>query len=285
VGWGSLFSGTLLASIVFLTEFDISSLGSGDRTDAGLIAARLREVLWPLFALAVSLTFLLFPTGRLPSRRWLPVAIVVLTVDILDAIIRVARPGPMPFSYGAVDSVGIAALERPLSALDDLLIWLVRLAFPVVAAGLAVRYRAGSLELRQQVKWVVVAGVFAGLLTVVAFVFPDVRALNVLLQLVAAPVVAVSVAAAVLKYRLYEIDFIINRTLVYGAVSAILAGVFAGLSAAVQHVVVALTGQSSELATIAVALTVATGFHPLKVWVQSIVDRRLRTPDVVARRS
>jgi hypothetical protein len=124
---------------------------------------------------------------------------------------------------------------------------------------------------------VMAAGMFAGLLTVVAFGLPDIRPLNVLLQLVAAPVVAVSMAVAVLKYRLYEIDFIINRTLVYGAVSAILAGLFAGLSTAVQHVVVALTGQRSELATIAVALIVAASFHPLRVWLQSVVDRRLRT--------
>jgi hypothetical protein len=153
VGWGSLLSGSLLASIVFLTEYSIYALGPGDRDLGGLIAARLREVLWPMFALAVSLTFLRFPTGRLPSRRWVPVAIVVVAVDVLDALVRAALPGPMPFGYGATDVIGITAMERPLAAVDDLLVWLVRLALPVVAVSLVVRYRAGSGELRQQLKW------------------------------------------------------------------------------------------------------------------------------------
>lgn len=83
-----------------------------------------------------------------------------------------------------------------------------------------------------------------------------------------------SVAISILRYRLFDIDVVINRTLVYGIVTAVLAGVFAALSILIQRLALALTGQGSEAAVVMAALVVTALFQPLRTRVQTQVDRR-----------
>jgi hypothetical protein len=126
---------------------------------------------------------------------------------------------------------------------------------------------------RQQLKWFV----YAGTLTVFVFFLPLVPALSVvgsLLQVLVAPLLPAAAGVAILRHRLYDIDLLINRTLVYGSLTATLALVYLGSVAALQYVFRALTGGDSQLVIVASTLTIAALFNSLRRSIQSFIDRR-----------
>ena len=226
---------------------------------------------------------LLFPTGRPPSRRWRPVAwlggaaIALLAVGIA-AILWPAR-GPALLDPQATSTIkGPGWLDTLLSA-----------AFPLtLLAGLAanlsllVRFRRAHGDERQQLKWfgyaaAVTLAYVAG--SNIAFALTGstrlLAALDVLGALVI-PAIPLAVGVAVLRYRLYEIDRIINRTLVYGALTATLAAVYFGGVALLQGLVRLLTGGAGQapLAVVASTLAIAALFTPLRRRLQAFIDRR-----------
>jgi hypothetical protein len=156
------------------------------------------------------------------------------------------------------------------------------------AASLVWRYRHSGGEVRQQIKWVAFAASFVGLaygLTLAAGLFFAPEALTTeesplwmaLLQnavLMSYAGVPIAVGVAVLRYRLYDIDLIINRALVYGFVTVLLAAAYVGSVGGLQAALRALTGQESTLAVVASTLAIAALFGPLRSRVQGLVDRR-----------
>jgi hypothetical protein len=156
------------------------------------------------------------------------------------------------------------------------------------ALSLVLRYRRSGGEERQQIKWMAfsasVVVVLYAMAMVVSVAFPEeswttagsVWWLNLLTYVVLASftTVPIAVGIAVLKYRLYEIDVIINRALVYAALTATLALSYLGSVVTLQYVLRALTGQESTLAVVASTLAVAALFNPLRRRVQALVDRR-----------
>jgi hypothetical protein len=225
--------------------------------------------------LIVVFLLLLFPTGRLPSPRWRPV--------LWGAIIFVAFftlvSGLSPVS----DDLRLTFVRNPLgleleimNLLGDVM-YLV-LPLPLLACGTAVivRFRRSRGDERQQLKWFAYA--VAVMVFLFAFWFSLVLARNVtadaLLFTVPLTGLPLAVGIAILKYRLYDIDVIVNRTLVYGALSAALVVVYLGSVVLLRGVLFGFTGQSSQLTIVASTLAVAALFGPLRRRIQGVIDRR-----------
>jgi len=210
---------------------------------------------------------LVFPDGRLPSRRWRPlvwVVVAALAVYAVDAALEPGGPDPLGVElpsnvYGVLVVVGIGLL-------------IVGILGAVASVALRL-WRARGQE-RQQLKWLVYATsvVVIGALGAVFLPLPlgDVFWLVMLIGFAGMPV---AVGVAILRYRLYDIDLVINRTLVYGSLSVLLAATYYVSVAVLQGVFRALTGGQSTLAVVASTLAIAALFVPVKRRIQGFIDR------------
>jgi hypothetical protein len=227
-----------------------------------------------LLALALIYLPLLFPDGRLLSRRWLPVAVVpgigTLGTVILGALadtLHVEGAG-----YEIENPIGIEGL----AFVEDLPIFgvlnvLIGVGFFGALASVVVRFRRSRGVERQQMKWFAYA-------VALMLAFPSEGLLPEIVSNVMFGVVFIAIPTAigiaVLRYRLYDIDLVINRTLVYGPLTAMLVLVYLGCVVSLQYAFRALTGQESQIAIVASTLAIAALFNPLRKWVQAFVDRR-----------
>jgi hypothetical protein len=234
----------------------------------------------PVPATAIAFLVLLFPTDRLLGRRWVIVGIIASAGSILYGLGIVFHPG-------AIDPVTIPGLENPFGApagwagLLDLMIVLgntmVTLAIALGALSLVVRYRRADRIEAAQIRWIaLVAGLAAPTLAVAALQRGGLSedAFGVGLVLLACMPIAIGVA--ITRYHLYDIDRLINRALVYGSLTAILAGVFTAAIGLAQRMFVAITGETSDAAIVLTTLVVATLYAPLRKRLESIIDRRFK---------
>jgi hypothetical protein len=227
----------------------------------------------------LTLLLLLFPEGRLPSRKWLVAAFTALIGSVLVTLWWTTEPGPL-FFYPSIDNpFGIKGDIRHVVEGWGKVGWLVGWA-SLVASGLSwvTRWIQAEGEEYQQMKW------FAYGLLLVVFAYlisPQV------LLLPALTLLPIAVGIAILKYRLYDIDVIINRTLVYGSLTALLALVYFGGVATTQAVFRALTGQEEQpqLAIVVSTLLIAALFSPLRHRIQSFIDRRFYRKKYDARKT
>ena len=212
-------------------------------------------------ALALALApflLLLFPTGRLPSRRWRPIAwIAAASGTVLFALILL---------FDNPDKVG-----GVITAVTLVVVSILFAGIGISALSLVIRYRRASGVERQQLKWLALAAVLAALSLVGQ---PLGEALWNLLDAATTTTLYVAVGVAILRYRLFDIDIIINRALVYGSLTATLALVYVGSVLSLQYALRVLTGQESTLAVVASTLAIAALFSPLRRRVQAFVDRR-----------
>jgi hypothetical protein len=244
----------------------------------------------PAFVLIIFFVPLYFPDGRLLSPRWRPVVWLALLFSVGFGVVFGAlfpgemdelSPGVAGDVPGIVNPLGVEALRLldRVPQVDIILAVVLLVSVLCSVASLVVRFRRSDGEERQQMKWLTYAAAanFATLLLVMSL--PAVSAwypaVNTLSNLVFAGV-PVAVGIAVLRYRLYDIDHIINRTLVYGALTVVLALIYFGGVAATQAIYRALTGQEQQpqLAVVVSTLAIAALFTPLRRRIQSFIDRR-----------
>ena len=237
-----------------------------------------------MLALALFYLPMLFPDGRLLSRRWLPVAVVagiaasgfVLPRAFMDTLPLNEAPG-----YEIDNPIGIEGLGpvENLPLFGVLLNGLLVIAFVGTAASVVVRFRRSRGVERLQMKWfvyVTVVLVGGSILTSVIGVATGLRWLeqfSFVLSMVALVGLPIAVGIAILKYRLYDIDVVINRTLVYGLLTLLLALMYFGGIVLLQRVFVLLCGQQSTLAVVASTLLIAALFNPLRGRIQAFIDR------------
>src|ERR687893_1754437 len=254
---------------------------------AGEVAAWIYSWLWvPGLGLIVFLA-LLFPNGRLPSPRWRPFAWLSVLLVAAGTIMSAFSPGPILSLMSIHNPLGIEGLPNVYQQLQALMFTLIFVA----SASLVVRlHHARGVE-RQQIKWVAYAGALAGgasLPTYTVLEAMDLRWLEIVGHvpaLVGILGVPTAVGIAILRYRLYGIDILINRTPVYGALTAVLVAHYFGSIVWLQWVFVLLTGQQSTLAVVASTLVIAALFNPLHRWVQAFVDRRFYRSKYDARKT
>ena len=237
---------------------------------AGAAVAWIGSLAGMLFFFPIS-TFLLllFPTGRLVSSRWSPVAWASVTAIALVVVGSALRPGRMDDVSYLENPLGI---RGPLGDLFDALAgvgWLLALACLVLSAvSLVARLRRSRGEERQQLKWLVYA---ASLLAV--SVIPSFMAERYELMGLGLAALPLATGIAILRYRLYDIDLIINRTLVYGALTAVLGLAYYALVLLLQGLLSEEVA-GSPLAVAGSTLAVAALFRPARARVQSFIDRR-----------
>jgi len=233
----------------------------------------------------IILCFLLFPTGRLPSARWRPLVWVVAVVAAVYAASVALAPG-MLVDYPIENPVGIES-ARALRTLADVAIQVLVIPLMLLSVvSLFLRLRLSSGVERQQLKWFAyAAALLATDLVVVNVVFAlfqgDIeREVSELLFFVIFITILsgmpVAIGVAILKYRLYEIDLLINRTLVYGSLTAMLAATYFGGVTVTQAIVRALTSQEQQpqLVVVVSTLVIAALFNPLRRRIQAFIDRR-----------
>jgi hypothetical protein len=218
---------------------------------------------------------LLFPDGRLPSRRWLLVAVLpgigALSVVVLGALADTLLVNEAP-GHEIDNPIGIEGLA-PVEDLPvfGVLTGLLFVGIIGAVASVVVRFRRSQGVERQQMKWFLYAAALL-LLFPVAEPLSEIATGAVLAVVLLALPTAVGIA--VLRYRLYGIDLVINRTLVYGSLTAMLVLVYLGGVVSLQYAFRTLTGQGSQIAVVASTLAIAALFNPLRRRVQAFVDRR-----------
>lgn len=227
---------------------------------------------WPiLFAPIVAIAFV-FPDGRLPSRRWRPavaLGIISFTSMLMGGLLS-SDTLDVPFDEVEPLAVLPAAVSGTMQGLG-LLGMIATLVLAMVA--LVSRFRGAEGELREQMKWIAYAAALIPISIIVGSLDPVEAApgLATNLALIAVEIaIPVAIGIAVMRYRLYEIDRLINATLVYGALTALLAAAFI----TVTLVAGVAVGGGSALPTAAATLAVALAFRPLRDQVQTLVDRR-----------
>ncbi len=218
---------------------------------------------------------LLFPSGRLPSPGWRPFAWLSVLLVAAGTIVAAISPAP-GVGLSVRNPFGIVSLPNLNEQLQGLMFVLIFVA----SASLVWRlYHARGVE-RQQIKWVAYAGALGGgaslpTYTVLEAVnLPWLHLAGYVPALVGILGVPTAVGIAITRYRLYEIDLLINRTLVYASLSATLVALYLVGIVVLQRVFVLLTGQRSTLAVVASTLLIAALFNPLRRSLQSFIDRR-----------
>jgi hypothetical protein len=234
----------------------------------------------PVFV-APCFLFLLFPDGRPASSRWRPIVWAVAAVAVVAILGGALDPGRL-YSFPTVRNP--LDLGEPLgkvaSVANDVTDFAAIPVFLVSLASMVARLRRARGRERLQLKWVA----YAAALTATSFAASFLAGLLTdwrvpadaffLLSVAGFACIPVAASVAILRHRLYDIDAIINRTLVYGTSSVVLAPVYLGGVVSLQQIFVVLTGQSSQLAIVASTLAIAALFNPLRRRIQGFIDRR-----------
>jgi hypothetical protein len=235
-------------------------------------------------------TFLLFPTGRLPSRRWRWLGWLTIAFVFVGAISGAVTSGPVD---------GLGPLRNPLgiggftSVYKAVLYPMAPFLFAASALSVFVRLRRATGMERQQIKWFAYTAVIMARTVSLQVITLAVETplwferAEFAVFTAAGTANTVSIGIAILRYRLYDIDLIINRTLVYGSLSAVLALVYFGGVTATQALFRTLTGQEQlpQLVVVASTLVIAALFNPLRRRIQSFIDRRFYRSKYDARKT
>jgi hypothetical protein len=220
---------------------------------------------------------LLFPTGRLPSRRWRWVAWLTMAFVVVGVILSAFSPGALMGALGPIrNPLGTESFTNVYKAL---LYTISPLLFVAVALSVFMRLRYARGVERQQIKWLAYAAAAWALGIILNIIIATLdtplwfeRAALAYFT-VAGEAVPIAIGIAILRYRLYDIDILINRTLVYGSLTATLVALYFGGILLLQTVFVLLTGEQSTLAVVASTLVIAALFTPLRRRIQSFIDR------------
>ena len=273
IGWILATMGLAGGLSEFLAEYGRYAIRTNPGSvPGGVLALWLAAFVWFPAVGLVPLLFLLVPDGRLPSPRWRPVAWVAVA-DMAVAMLAVAfGAGPIGGEPGAPQNpVGIGPAGQVLELVGPVSFFVAPVLAVVALVGLVLRFRRARGMERQQLKWFAY-GAFL-LLVGLAALFVPIRSEAVAKAILTVGIgcFTAAVAVAVLRYGLYEIDVIINRTLVYGLLTAALGLGYAG----VVLIGGQLAGQQrSNLVVAAATLAVAALFQPARRRIQALVDRR-----------
>ena len=279
IGWLFCSIGLLAGVLLFCGEYAYYSLlARPGSLPGGEAMAWIDSWLWVVHVGLFAFLGLVFPDGRLPTPRWRPFAWLVGIAVVVGAIADAFSPGPVGGIYAIRNPLGIEGAPN-LSGPVEVLMFSLTLA---AVASVLVRLRRATGVERQQIKWFAYAAAVAAVGAIISYVVSDaldvwwlhweVGFVGTVIGLAGLPV---ALGVAVVKYRLHDIDLIINLTLVYGILTAVLAGVFELNVVALQHALLVLAHvEESPLAYFATALVMAALFDPLKRRIDAFVECR-----------
>jgi hypothetical protein len=276
IGWLLCVSGLVFGVVMFATEYAIYALLVAPGTlPAGEALASVNP-LWVLGFNLFVLMLIMFPTGKLPRSRWRWLVYLYIAIAVVEVVAMLFLPGTLEGSDLIKNPLGIEGLpigRKPVQALI--------FTGGLVASGtLILRLRKGSWVERQQIKWLAYAAAVATGGSILVYTPPEalsarwVTSVGYVVVELGVLGIPISIGIAILRYRLYEIDTLINRSLVYGSLTATLVALYFGGIVVLQRLFVLLTGQQSTLAVVASTLLIAALFTPLRQRIQSFIDRR-----------
>jgi hypothetical protein len=279
IGWLFCAIGLVGAVLLFCGEYAAYSLLSYPGTQpSGEAAAWVASWLWVAHVGLFAFLGLLFPDGRPPSPRWRPFGWLVGASVVVGSIAAAYSPGPVEGLGVHRNPLGIEGLPN-LSVSVEVLVFALTLG---AATSLFVRMRRSSGLERQQIRWFAYAtAVLAGGSTVLHVISDALGAwwlhweVGFVATMVGLAGLPIALGVAVLRYRLHDVNLIVNLTLVYGLLTALLAGMFEVTVVALQHVLLVLAHvEDSQLAYFATALLMAALFEPLRRRIDAFVERR-----------
>src|SRR5215204_4657344 len=280
VGWLLCIYGLVISISYFCAEYAIYALlAEPNSLPAGEALVWIVSWVLPIIIGLSAFLYLLFPTGRLPSRRWRWVAWLTGALVLAGVITSAFYSGALMGVLGPIrNPLGIEGLTGVYKAL---LYILSTVALGAVVLSVFMRLRRAIGVERQQIKWFAYAAAGNVITTGLAYLIPIVvdtplwfERMGFALVIAFIPAVPIAIGIAILRYRLYDIDIIINRTLVYGSLTAMLIALYFGGIVVLQRVFVFLTSEKSTLAVVTSTLLIAALFNPLRRRIQSFIDRR-----------
>jgi hypothetical protein len=265
IGWLMSLSGLLLGVFSFNQQYAPLAVAESLPL-VGLSSWLATWTALPGIAITITSSLQLFPDGRLPSPRWRPVAWVSAAAAVVPAMVIAVRAWP-------VRGPELAALTFDHPAVTAVF----GIGFPVILvlsvvsmAALVVRFRRSAGVERQQIKWFAygaMIGIPLGLPAEVPFWGP-------ILELVQPPLMFAGLGIGIFRYQLFDVDRIINRTVVYGLVTAVLGAVYAAVVLVAGQLSGTVGGDLPSWAVAAATLAVAALFQPVRRRIQAVVDRR-----------
>lgn len=238
---------------------------------------------YPLLASILVLPLLLFPNGLL-SPRWRPILAfalaIIVTVTVVAATPKTFVAGEDDGTYPPIELENPLGLYDVEGMVDDLPVfqffWYLLLALMLLGIlSLVLRFRRSSGRERLQMKWFTYAAVMMVVNLAVGSIIPafDTSLASAIIFIATIAAFPVTCGVAIVKHQLYEIDVIVNRTLVYGAITAVLVFAYLGIVFVLQQLLSGIT-EESDLAVAGSTLAVAALFRPLRARVQAFIDRR-----------
>jgi len=285
IGWLLLVGGLLFAvsgGVTGLADFGLN-VHPGSVPGAVWLAWLSGWIGLPYIVLAVAYLPLLFPTGQLPSRRWRPVAVtgaVAMVVGSAQSAFTAFTPGTYPPTVRNPLAVG-GSVGDLLSLAGTVTVIVIIAAVFLAMASLVVRYRRAVGVERQQLKWFAAVVAIAGPALAIAIltsgdtsgIIAAISGATWVIALISLALLPVAVGIAILRYRLYEIDRLISRTIGWVVVSGVLVAVFVVVILVIQAALSSVTS-SNTLAVAVSTLVVFALFQPLRRRIQTRVDRR-----------
>jgi hypothetical protein len=276
IGW--LFSAIGLLTATGTLALDYAEYAYVTRPGSlpGALLAAWYQWWWlPMFALVLVFTPLLFPTGRLLSARWRPVAVAAAVATALIAVGGALQPTLklQNEDYTVHNPIGLTGVPEEADLLGAVLFGVLACCAVTSLVSLILRFRRSRGVERQQLKWFTYAAALAILFQVVPPSQPEGTVHDVLFGLTIA-FIPVAAGIAVLRYRLYDIDRLINRTLVYGLLTALLGGIYGGAVLILGQVFGGVGRDPPSWVVAGATLAVAALFQPARRRIQAVVDRR-----------
>jgi hypothetical protein len=273
IGWVFLGFGAFAAIQALLFEYMIYGLTLfPGQLPGALTVAWILNSYWLLLLVLMALLVLLFPDGRLPSRRWRLFVWMIVAGVVAMSIWNAFTPGPLDSSiYTLENPYGLETLAPLTDLFNVIIVILLLFAFGIPLVSLILRIRRSQGQQRQQFKWFVFA---AALLLIASPSGPSELLIVQSLFIAAVLFLPIAVGIAILRYRLYDIDLIIRRTLAYSVLTGLLVLFYLGSVVLLQSLFRALVGGTSPLAIVISTLGIAALFAPLRRRVQDFIDRR-----------
>lgn len=284
-GWTWL----LIAIAVSVDQLSFGYVNYGMNADVGSLPAVNLALLWqsnnalPVGVIGFTILMLTFPDGKLPTPLWRLVVVVAIVAIVIYMLLAMIRPGSLMTMPNLDNPRGAGeAVWRLLGPIMWSALFVALLALLAAIASLFVRLRRTRGADRQYIKWLVyvmalfVLGVFVQQggyalgISSAETLFP----VGFALQIIAFTGLTTTVVIAIFKVHLYDIDIIINRTLVYGLLTVLLAAIYFSSVILLQLLLQVLTRQESPLALVVSTLLIAALFNPLRCRVQDFIDRR-----------
>ena len=277
VGWLFLVMGLSMATATFTTEYVDRVTFADANLPAPVIAAWFSAWAWTVGpVVALPLAIILFPEGRLPSSRWRALLVLTLALPVGSIVATAVAPGPLVGNedrYLNPLGVGGPLGELALEVVGSMVVGVASFVLPGVLAIAAtvVRIRRSRGAERQQLKWLLYP--VAVFVVAIATASVTQQAWSWTLALISFAGIPIAAGIAILRYRLYDIDVVIRRTLVYGVLVGVLGLVYVSMVLVLQAALSQITG--GETLPVALStLAIAALFGPVRSRVRALVDRR-----------